>query len=509
MRQLTTLLLLLSLGFGSSAGAYAPDLAGLDTVPLQLAPTPIVAKAISTAVEPRKEDGPFTFATGIALKVSLDQGRWEDAGSGVSRWRTRLLSPGARALSMEFADFHIPEGGELWVYSQDGKAVQGPYTAQNHTPEGMLWTALVGGDSVVIEARIPTALREQLHLELGRVFHSEIDPSKDSLINPTGHAGACNINVACSEGNDWTDEARSTVVLVFPVNSTQLGACTGVLVNSVRQDNTPYVLTANHCRIRSTGTSRASSVVVHWLYQGSACDDTSAPDNITQSGTTFIARDDATDFTLLKLNAAPPAGANAYFAGWDVTNTPATAGAGLHHPVADIKKISRFNTPLVRDQIALGGSVVNAWRVTRWADGVTEGGSSGSGLWNEEHHVVGLLSGGRSQCKSETKTTDGVTTQYGPDQPDFYARLDKSWNAGTPKRLGEFLDPDGTGATVLCGRNPAAAPCAAEVRTVIIDPAPPAAVGGGNGGGSMPAGPLLFLMLAVILRFTSRHPSRA
>jgi V8-like Glu-specific endopeptidase len=71
-------------------------------------------------------------------------------------------------------------------------------------------------------------------------------------------------------------------------------------------------------------------------------------------------------------------------------------------------------------------------KVIDWDKGTTEPGSSGSPLFNSSHRVVGQLHGGGAAC--------------GNDLPDYYGRLNTSWNGPTPtSRLKDHLDAAGTG----------------------------------------------------------------
>ncbi|MEC8422502.1 MAG: hypothetical protein VX000_01930, partial [Myxococcota bacterium] len=65
--------------------------------------------------------------------------------------------------------------------------------------------------------------------------------------------------------------------------------------------------------------------------------------------------------------------------------------------------------------------------------GTTEGGSSGSPLFSEEHRVVGVLTGGQAAC--------------GNDASDWYGRLAYAWEDGSSsnRRLKDWLDPDDRG----------------------------------------------------------------
>ncbi|MCX8486452.1 MAG: hypothetical protein ORN53_04615, partial [Crocinitomicaceae bacterium] len=102
---------------------------------------------------------------------------------------------------------------------------------------------------------------------------------------------------------------------------------------------------------------------------------------------------------------------NAYWNGWNANTAATTGGAGIHHPAGDIKKISTFTGNTVSTQ--WGTATGSHWRVT-WTSntngyGVTEGGSSGSPLFNSSQgYVIGTLTGGGSFCTAQT-----APDQYG------------------------------------------------------------------------------------------------
>ena len=100
-----------------------------------------------------------------------------------------------------------------------------------------------------------------------------------------------------------------------------------------------------------------------------------------------------------------------------------------------MKKIS-FDT-----DAAVHGTMAGApcWQILTWEDGTTEPGSSGSGLWDQDHHLIGQLFGGTASC--------------GNNIDDFYGRLDISWDGGgsPTSRLKDHLDPNTTGVKLLDG----------------------------------------------------------
>src|SRR5690606_38642980 len=80
----------------------------------------------------------------------------------------------------------------------------------------------------------------------------------------------CEVNVNCSpEGNDWQDEKRGVVrILVF--DSGNQGWCSGSLVNNVRQDCKPYLLTALHCGVTAS-TANFNQWRFYFGYEANDC----------------------------------------------------------------------------------------------------------------------------------------------------------------------------------------------------------------------------------------------
>jgi lysyl endopeptidase len=471
-------LLILLLGLACLPAATAslePELGDLDTLPLHVAPAPVTAKTIDAARQV-KGAGPALFAANVALPVNLDGGIWDSPQAGVARWRTRLYSAQARALLVEFSRFDLPSGAAVWLYDAEGRIVQGPYDAANRDAGASLWTAMVPGETAVIELRVAAAQREDVQLEVARVGHAWRN-ARD-----LGNAGACNIDTACPLGNGWRDEIRSTVKLQIPAGLF-VGLCSGTLVNNTAQDGKPYILTADHCGIGTLG-SPASGVVVYWNFANSSCGGSAdAISTQTQTGATLRADDRATDMTLIELNQMPNAAFNVHYAGWDASGSGGNSGVSIHHPSGDAKKISEYTMPLQQAnvQIEAAGPSIPAWRVQRWNQGTTEPGSSGSGLWNQNRRLVGVLSGGSAACNGSV----------GNDQPDFYARLDRQWQARSTAsgQLKAWLDPGASGALQIAGRNAGSGSNSGGGNG-----------SGGDGGGGGAMTPALLVLLAVLRR---------
>lgn len=476
----------------AAASAYVPDTATLGQVPrLALAAAPV-----SAAVEAVKHEA-LRYAVTQPLTADARNGLWDAPAPGLARWRLRIASAGAQSLSLRLHRLQLPQGAELYLYAASGADVQGPLRAAG---DGSLLTPLVRGDEAVLEARMPAAAQNGFALALTEVFHgyrSLLDAARPKGF--FGDSGACEINTACADGDAWRAQIRATLLLTIG----NVTLCSGSLVNNTAEDDRPLVLTANHCGVTS---GNVGNTIAYFNVQKSSCDATAdGPVNQNIRGGTWLAADSAADFTLFELSAPPPPAFAAYHAGWNArADATPQSGVVIHHPSGDDKKISTYTSAATRqDDVCIGGLPigcvggfsVDAWSVT-WARGATEGGSSGSGLYDQDRRLVGVLSGGNSDCAGN-QNNGGV---------DFFGRLDAGWTAGSARsaQLKAHLDPTGSGCLALDGRDagaPASGACGSTTGG--------GTGGGGGGGGAMNLGLLVLLVALSGRRAISRRACRA
>lgn len=394
----------------------------------------------------RQRDEPPRYAIGAEIqKVYVmgleDQGgEWTRTADGRWLWRLEVHSPQSLSLDFGFTRYRLPAGAELWVSSPDGKRVRGPYTDADNREHGQHWTPILYGDRALIELLVPEHKRAFVELELTRVnqgYRDLADPWRFEK------SGSCNVDVACPEGDAWRPEIAS--VAAYGTGASGI-FCTGQLVNNTSGDLRPLFLTANHCRINS---SNAPSVVTYFNYQQSTCrtpgsqaSGASGNGRLDQtiSGATFLAGSNpgvngisGSDFSLMRLSSNPPSAYGVSFAGWDRRDIAPKFVAGIHHPNGEEKRISLSNRQTSVTDYANSAGTTHL-RVPQWDVGTTEPGSSGSGLWNLERRLVGVLSGGSAACSAGSDDND---------LPDWYGRVFAAWNEGnTPdRRMRDHLDP--------------------------------------------------------------------
>ena len=405
----------------------------------QLVLPPVDKTAELAADEKRNTPTPVRFAVEQKLNVTpATHGTWEQLPDG-RLWRLRIQASGATDLNLGFTRFWLPQGATLHVISESEPYFQGPYTARDNKPHGQLWTPVVPGDAAVIELFVPAQAKEEPQLVLGQVgagyrdmFHRQAAPATP------GAEASCNIDVVCPIAAPWTNEIRS--VAVYTVNGAW--TCTGTLVADVAGDFRNYFLTANHCGVDA---QNAPSLVVYWNYQSTNCG-THGPGSLAQnqSGTVFRAAKSDVDFALLELDDIPESSFAVYYSGWDRSGVPPAGGVGIHHPQSDVKTICFSSNALTTvDSCIFSGGSNTHWQVI-WSLGITEPGSSGSGIWDSAtHKLVGTLSGGAVSCST-------------PTYPDCYGKFSVAWGGGSSSadRLRDWLDPQNSGVTSVPGVDP-------------------------------------------------------
>lgn len=383
----------------------------------------------NAALRLSKDAKPFQIAQAIPVDIDvLNKATWTH-DEKFSYGKLTIRATGAKSASINFDKFFLPKGTELFVYNEGGNMITGPVTEAENNSNGVWGSWVYKGEWITVEVKTPVTTFKQLLLHINNVSYGykEIYQTK---VGNFGQSGACNINVICL-GSDWEPERNSVALLL---NGAGTAICSGSMLRNVCPTATPYFLTADHCFDNSPG---------NWRFTFQAWSPTCTPstnsDGVTYNGSTLRARWAPTDFCLVELNQAPPENSNIHYAGWNRTAVPATSATGIHHPLGDVMKYARANGPVSRaDHNQYTGL---HWRAN-WNAGVTQSGSSGSPLFDQNHQVVGQLAGGPSNCGSA-------------EQWDFYGSFDMSWTGGgtSVTRLSDWLDPANTGVTETHTRN--------------------------------------------------------
>lgn len=384
--------------------------------------------------------------TGILVETNINpksHGLWETLPNGDLLWRIKINSSEALGTALYFDDFYLPAGAKLFVYTPKYAEIIGAFTDFNNHESRLMATQSLRGEEFIIELFLPKSKTLDYSLNISEVAH--IYRGSD-LISDKG-ADYCLVNINCPEGTNWQTHKRSVARVNIRIGSGYF-LCTGSLMNNTHSNCIPYFLLADHCAYYNSYATAANlnQWVFNFNYEASQCGGTSGSTNQSVTGCSLISHDtygmnsQGSDFYLVRFNNNVPNTYQPYFNGWNRANTGATSGVSIHHPDGDIKKISTFTQ-------AATNYFTNHWLI-RWAQtvtnhSVTEGGSSGSPLYNQSGLVVGTLTGGGSFCAT-------------PNEPDIYGKFSRHWDAqGTTadKQLRPWLDPVGSNPISLQGVN--------------------------------------------------------
>ena len=300
------------------------------------------------------------------------------------------------------------------------------------------WTPDTGEGEATLEVELPPGVAasaldiavpqlshifENLSLPTAQEYQEQVEAAKINESDP------CNLDANCYSDN--AQERNAVARMLFTKNGGSY-LCTGTLMNDAQNSFKPYFLTANHCI--STQTV-ASSLETRWFYRSPSCNSGTLQSSTVRKtgGAQLLYASGTTDTAFMLLNDTPPGGS--LFAGWSANTVAAgTSVVGLHHPSGDLLKISfgAVNSqancqPTTGSGFQCSGTSGNYYRVS-WSQGTTEGGSSGSALF-QGGYVVGTLYGGSATCTNRSAY-------------DYYGRFDVAYNAA----IKAWLNPASTSA---------------------------------------------------------------
>jgi uncharacterized protein (TIGR02145 family) len=392
----------------------------------------------------------------LRFKKTLNWRKLQDGGHTAT---IIISSPEARALRVgiivnklpqetEFRFFAINNGtggpsATLITGSQINHLLQLNKIADPDHPDSQTyWSPIVAGESLGIEIYLPPGIHpDKFDIAIPFLSHLVVSPfvsrSESSILKNYGDSDSCQNDATCYPG--WQNMGSSVAKMVY----TESGGsyiCTGTLLND-KDPSTwiPYFITANHCIGSQTV---ASTLLTHWFFESASCDSTIRNKKYTTryggakllwtKRLTTSSLDSNQDVSFLQLNDNPPSGV--YYAGWNPAIGSGTF-TGIHHPSGDWKKISfGHQGGDYKCYDTYGGyydcsaSSTGSFFRIYWADGGTEGGSSGSGLFINDQ-LIGIMLGGTIDPCGGSST---------------YSKFGAAYSAGN---LSKWLDPYPTPCT--------------------------------------------------------------
>ena len=412
--------------------------------------------------------GPLRFAYPVKVHYTLaNSGVWQTLKDGGKLWRLKIRLPGALSTNALYDKFRLPKGAKFYVYSEETRQSIGAITSEflnNESNNAFAFsTGLIYGETVTFEYYQPETVREEAIISIARIDYGYryVNNPYTPPTRPFNDSGDCQVNVNCPEGANWRME-KDAIARIMVVSDYGSGWCSCSLVNNTNNDNTPYVLTANHCLQNSYGQNlfdaisnpNASQWVFYWGYEHPGCSNGNEPVHRSTVGATVVANNEVSDFALLRLTQDPRnlTGFTPYYLGWDHSGNSGTGGVGIHHPKGDVKKIATYNTSPI-NSTCMNNNYWMTGFIKTGADhhSIMEPGSSGSPLINSQRKVIGQLLGpGNLQLCPEHLCGNNPELQR-----VSYGKFSVSWtgNGATDsrRRLRDWLDPQGINSQTLNG----------------------------------------------------------
>src|SRR5690625_582568 len=430
---------------------------------------------------------PYMVAKTVAQIISLENGDFVYNRDGSITWKMELYVPNAKALDVHFKDLEIPKGVRLFAYGSTKKQIMGAYDYTSNVPANFILGQIVG-ERYFIELEFDHAdLIEKLNFDIQEIsiyYRGFEEEAKAYGLNEgwfdlyADSSSPCNIDANCNVTLDgWEtsqfQNAKNATARIVISGGGGMGLCSGTMVNATSNnvnECSSLFLTASHC---DGSNSRDDEYFANWRfyfnYQHTECEGTQLEQHKLVQGAKFLSRSNypsgvgnssstnpglVQDFLALEITGDMSASYGITRVGWnrnmdiadinqDFDSEEHEVFVGFHHPGGNPKKQSWAN-------LIYGNGTFNQMTepATHWSmnfvKGCTEGGSSGSGLFDYKGRIVGFLSGGSGNTNA------------------LYSKLSYGWentweqgkfppHTGAVSRLKEWFDPAETGYLTYYG----------------------------------------------------------
>ena len=174
-------------------------------------------------------------------------GEWKVLPNGDRLWNLTITCPDAKSINLLYDKYWLPEGAKLFVYSKDRTHIIGAFTSKNNKgtnddPQGFA-TELIFSDTVTVEYFEPKDVAYKGIVSISHVVQGYTHINFDRSCYGYQCSGSCQVNVNCSEGQNWQQEKNAVAMMI--VEGSRYG--TGFLINTTADDYKPLLLTSNLC----------------------------------------------------------------------------------------------------------------------------------------------------------------------------------------------------------------------------------------------------------------------
>jgi len=356
-----------------------------------LALPPIDGPGLMLEDEFTTKDMPQRFAVQVPVELSLADGQWIPVPGG-RVWRCDLSGVGSVNARVHLTGVNLGAGQQIFLDDPNSDlGTVGPIEGRGSWDNGEAWGVFTPGAATRIEWFVPEGVTVDALPFTGVEYSHGYRDVFQTMAQE--FAAQCHYDPVCYPA--WANQSNAAGRMTFTSGGASY-LCSGQLMATTAADETPYFSTANHC---ISTTAEANSLVVKFFNRANTCNGSVSAGTTVSGGSDLISTYAGSDCTLLMLRNTLPSAV--YWVGWSAVNVPnSTASTGISHPNG-VEQDILFGTKVFEITSCATGGISNyAVRITH-TQGVSEGGSSGSGIYsNSDQKLFGLLSCGptNSSC---------------------------------------------------------------------------------------------------------------
>lgn len=369
------------------------------------------------------------LAKGVSLdKYLMYESLKQEISDNYSIYRLRIKSNSALGLHFKFGNFELVEGEELMIFDLNSDKKLGAYTYLNNKKSKVLSTKILYSNDVVIQfiSKNSKLSKNLIIKNISHVFDTRFE---------FGNALNCHNDVNCDPWvTEWCNEIRSVVQLLLFDENGDGALCSGSILNNSENSFDPLIFTAQHCIDFDDADFDPDATIVIYNFQSPTCDPIQNGNDRLRStdGVNVVEFDidgnNCPDNALLRvvdtnLPDQIPINYNVFYTGWSVEEHDEEEEITvIHHPAGDIKKITFGEI----------NNVTNNCYRAEYNNGITEPGSSGSPMFNNNNQVIAALSHRRWPHNGDVECGDNINVWFGRlSSNDFFDNIRNELTPGS------------------------------------------------------------------------------